>query len=338
MSQAIAFINPKVSTSNVGDYFIENSVKRIVAHDPERSVDIDPRKPLRPGDIDRINQCDAAIIVGTNLWYKQVAKPNRWMISIEELKQIKVPFVPFGVGATLHRGDSDDFDNDSVALLKQIHSQCNEASVRDPQTFDMLAKAGIHNVRMTGCPTLFRSLRPEWELRKNASDDVVVTVRKGQDSNIKIILDELRHQGRTPIIAAQKKQDLYCARRRFPFFQTGPAALYEFNIDPYQRLVDEAYGAIGWRLHGNMFHLAHGNPTVFFANCSRVRSFTEAFSLPCIYAEDGEKIAKKDLIRSVEHFLAADTFSQFPVRYSQFFQEMIAFFENNGIAHNLIRA
>ena len=338
MSQAIAFINPKVSTSNVGDYFIENSVKRIVTHDPERSIDIDPRKPLKPGDIERINQCDAAIIVGTNLWYKQIAKPNRWMISIEELKKIKIPFVPFGVGATLHRGESIDFDEHSVALLKQIHSQCNEGSVRDPQTFEMLTKAGIDNVRMTGCPTLFRSLKPEWELRKKPSSEVVVTVRKGQDSNIKVILDELRRQNRIPIIAAQKKQDLHCARRRFPFFQTGPAALYEFNIEPYQQLVDNAYGAIGWRLHGNMFHLAHGNPTVFFANCSRVRSFSEAFSLPCIYAEDGERIPEKDLVRSVEHLLAADTYAAFPERYAHFYQEMVAFFERNGLAHNLVRS
>lgn len=338
MSQAIAFINPKVSTTNVGDFFIEDSVKRIVAHDPERSIDIDPRQPLKAGDIDRINRCDAAVIVGTNLWYRSIAKPKRWMITVEELKQIKVPFIPFGVGATLHRGESDRFDESSVALLKQIHSQCEEGSVRDPQTFEMLTKAGISNVRMTGCPTLYRSLNPQWEVRKKPAKTVVVTVRKGQDANIKIIIDELRRRDREPIIAAQKKRDLYCARRRFPFFQAGPEALYEFNLEPYQQLVDSAYGAIGWRLHGNMFHLAHGNPTVFFANCSRVRSFADAFSLPCIYAEDGEKVAEKDLIRSVEHLLAADTYSNFPARYAEVYQEMVVFFERNGLTHNLQNA
>ena len=228
MSQAIAFINPKVSTSNVGDFFIEDSVKRIVAHDPERSIDIDPRKPLNPGDIDRINQCDAAVIVGTNLWYRSIAKPARWMITVDELKKIKVPFVPFGVGATLHRGESDRFDAASVELLQQIHSQCVEGSVRDPQTFEMLTKAGISNVRMTGCPTLYRTLSPQWQLQQRSSRDIVVTVRKGQDVNIKIILEELGRLDRRPIIAAQKARDLYCARRRFPFLKAGPESLYEF--------------------------------------------------------------------------------------------------------------
>lgn len=337
MSQAIAFINPRLSTNNVGDYFIEDSAKRLIAYDKERSIDIDPRRPLRAGDIDRINECDAAVIVGTNLWYKSIYKPNRWMISVEELRRIKIPFIPFGVGATLHRHDSDEFDAESIALLKQIHGQCVEGSVRDPQTFEMLMKAGVSNIRMTGCPTLYRSLKSSWQLNKKSVTDVVVTVRKGQDSNIKIILDELRRSGVTPIIAAQKKQDLYCARRRFPFFKDSPEALYEFNIEPYQRLVDEAYGAIGWRLHGNMFHLAHGNPAVFFANCSRVKSFAEAFSLPCIYAEDGEKVAKRDLISSVEHLLAADIFSSFPARYAEYYLEMAKFLEANGIAHNLVK-
>ena len=113
--------------------------------------------------------------------------------------------------------------------------------------------------------------------------------------------------------------------------------LYEFDIRPYQQLVDEAYGAIGWRLHGNMFHLAHGNPTMFFANCSRCQSFTEAFELPCIYAEDKEAIPKSDLIGSVERFLAADYFEPFSRQYAARYQDMAAFLDGNGLQHRLSR-
>ncbi|MFO7883898.1 MAG: polysaccharide pyruvyl transferase family protein [Desulfobacteraceae bacterium] len=336
MSQlAITFINPRLSTKNVGDLFIEDSVKSIINYDPERSIDIDCRKPLCSRQIDQINQCDAAIIVGTNLWYQHITKANRWMITVDDLKRIKVPFIPFGVGATVHRNANDDFDKESLILLQQIHSQCTEASVRDPKTFKMVKKAGISNVRMTGCPTLYRSLKPSWELQKKNSKNVVVTARKGQDSNIQIILNELRKQKKKPIIAAQKKNDLYCARRRFPFLKAGPEVLYDFNIEPYLSLVENTYGTIGWRLHGNMLHLAHGKPTVFFANCSRVRSFCEAYSLPCIYAEDGEKVTEVDLIKAVDHLLTADIFSAFPSRYAEFYQEMIKFLESNGLAHNL---
>jgi len=84
-----------------------------------------------------------------------------------------------------------------------------------------------------------------------------------------------------------------------------------------------------------MFHLAHGNPAVFFANCSRVRPFTEAFEIPCIYAEDRARITKKDLIKSVDHLLAADTFSKLPTQYAKYYQEMAKYLEANGIQHKL---
>lgn len=338
MSQAIAFINPRLSTSNVGDLFIEDSVKRILDFDPARSIDIDPRKPLGPGDIERINACDAAVISGTNLWYRHVAKPGRWTITVEQLNAIDIPFIPLGVGTTLHRHDLGNFrfDDETLLLLQTIHGKCQSSSARDPQTFETLQEAGIGNVRMTGCPTLYRSLQPGWVMNRKASDQVVITARKGHDRNISIIVDELIRRGRQPILAAQKIKDLYCARRRPPLFKRRMQTLYEFDIRPYQQLVDTAYGAIGWRLHGNMFHLAHGNPTMFFANCSRCRSFAEAFELPCIYAEDKEKIDKEDLIESVERFIAADYFDPFIRQYARRYQDMIAFLEENGLEHRLI--
>ncbi len=337
MAQKIAFINPRLSTANVGDHFIEDSVKKILDYDKEQSIDIDPRKPLNPNDIERINQCDVSVIVGTNLWYAHVAKPGRWMISVEELDQISIPFVPLGVGTTQHKHEFDSFkfDDETVALLKKIHEKCVASSARDPLTYEVLKAAGIENVRMTGCPTLYRSLSPVWKLKKKTSKQVVITARKGHDRNLNIIIDELKRRGMKPVLAAQKVKDLYCSRRRFPLFKKTMEELYEFDIKPYQKLVDESFGAIGWRLHGNMFHLAHGNPTMFFANCSRCYSFSQGFDLPCIFAEDKELIPRQDLIDSVDQFLRADYFDEFSKRYQENYQEMKRFLNDNSIDNNL---
>src|SRR5918997_3620864 len=108
MASVIAFINPAVSTENVGDLFIVDSLKRILVHDRTRSFDVDPRKPIPRDTIDRINrEADAAVICGTNLWYRRMPKPGRWMFGAEDLKQIRVPIVPFGVGTTRHFDDAD---------------------------------------------------------------------------------------------------------------------------------------------------------------------------------------------------------------------------------------
>jgi polysaccharide pyruvyl transferase WcaK-like protein len=335
--QTIAFINPSLSTENVGDLFIEDSVKRVLNYDKDTSIDIDPRRPVSDHDIDSINACDAAVIVGTNLWYSQLLKPGRWMLSVEDLRKIKIPFIPLGVGTTQHRNERDSFSYtaETLAILNEVHSKCNESSARDPITYEAIKKAGISNVRMTGCPTLYRSLKQEWHLNIKETDDVVLTVRKGHDVNVKVVMDELISRGKKPIIAAQKKNDLYCARKRFPSFKKKTEALYVFDVQPYQALVDNTYGAIGWRLHGNMLHLAHGNPTMFFANCSRCQSFSEAFGLPCIYAEDKEKIKKKDLVSAVELFLNPSYFADFKVMYTKYYKEMAKFLDMNNLKHNL---
>ncbi len=91
MASVIAFINPAVSTENVGDLFIVDSLKRLLAHDRANSFDIDPRKPISRKDIDRANEADAAVICGTNLWYKRMPKPGRWTFSLADLCAIKVP-------------------------------------------------------------------------------------------------------------------------------------------------------------------------------------------------------------------------------------------------------
>ena len=56
MARVVAFINPRLSTSNVGDVFIEDGVKRLLCYDPDASFDIDPRQPILSTDIDRINE------------------------------------------------------------------------------------------------------------------------------------------------------------------------------------------------------------------------------------------------------------------------------------------
>lgn len=335
MKQSVAFINPKVTSKNVGDFFIENGAKTIVNYDPQSSIDIDPRRPLTQEDIAKINACEVAVIAGTNLWYSEVQKDGRWMITADDLKKIKVPIVPLGVGTTVHRGKTVNFDKQSQYLLELIHSSCNEASVRDPVTYELMRKSGINNVRMTGCPTLYSSLKAQWQLNTKQSKHVVVTVRKGQNRHVKHLISELSGHSMALTIAAQKKQDLYCARGKFPFISKKTDYLYEFNLHPYQDMVTNSYGAIGWRLHGNMLHLAAGNPVRFFANCSRVKSFCEAFNLPYIYAEDGESIAKQDLANAVDMFLHDHDYSRFAERYAFYFKEMKDFLAINNIASNL---
>jgi len=333
-AQAMAFINPSLSTRNVGDLFIEDSAKRILRYEAEHSIDIDPRKPLTPESIDRINQCDAAVIVGTNLWYRHIYQEGRWMISRNELAQIRVPIIPLGVGTTRHRHEDNGFDPESLDLLRAIHDHCELASVRDLRTLEALAEAGVKNVVMTGCPTLFRSLEPEWHLNAKPTQRVVLTVRKGQKRNVRLLIKQLRARGWEVLIAAQQEKDTFFSRA-IPFLQPATRTLYQYQLQPYLECAKEFFGAIGWRLHGNMLHLAHGNPAVFFANCSRAESFCQSFGLPCVVAEDHERIPEAVILEAIGRLSDPSAYASFPAQYRHYHEAMAAFLRANHLAHHL---
>jgi polysaccharide pyruvyl transferase WcaK-like protein len=339
MASVIAFINPAVSTENVGDLFIVDSLKRIIVHDRSRSFDVDPRKPIARETIDRINcEADAAVICGTNLWYRRMPRPGRWTFSLADLCGIKVPVIPMGVGTTRHSDDDNDFEPDTLAQIRQIHSSCATGSARDVRTAEVLARAGVKNVLMTGCPTLFRSLAPEWRLRGKApTKKVVVTVRKGAAKNVHKLLAELTSRGLEPIIAAQQDGDNFLAKP-IPLVRKAWPTLYEYDMRPYMDLVDQAVGAIGWRLHGNMIHLAHGNPAILFANCSRGQSFCDTFGLPRVPSPDHVELPDATITRMVDALLDPATFAGLPRTYAEHRQAMAQFLEANGLEHNLAGA
>lgn len=335
MARTLAFINPRLTTKNVGDLFIEESAKRILAYDPATSFDIDPRQPLRPADLERINRADAAVIVGTNLWYRRLPKPSRWQFRLDDLKRIRVPIIPFGIGTTRHPGEDNGFEPETHEQLRVIHASCRLASARDPRTAEALAEAGIRNVAVTGCPTLFRTLKPTWELRRHSDTrQVVLTVRKGQKHNVHALLRLVRRRGLQPVVAAQQENDRFPARPSLFFPSTAPTVM-RFELEPYLRLIDTSCGALGWRLHGNMLHLAHGNPALLLSNCSRGASFCELFGLPVILCPDHCRLSDTALSELLDRFFDDATFMPLAKRYPAVRAEMIRFLEANGLEHNL---
>jgi polysaccharide pyruvyl transferase WcaK-like protein len=336
MASVIAFINPAVSTENVGDLFIVDAVKRIVRHDPQSSFDVDPRQPISREMIDRINrEADAAVICGTNLWYKRMPRRGRWMLGLDDLRAMNVPIIPLGIGTTRHSDDDNGFEPETLAQIRHIHGSCVVGSARDVRTAEVLEAAGVTNVRMTGCPTLFGSLAPQWRLRRKPdAKKVVVTVRKGAAKNVRKLLEELTRRGYEPVIAAQQDGDNLFARG-VPLLRRSWTTLYEYDMRPYAQLVDEAAGAIGWRLHGNMIHLARGNPAILFSNCSRGASFCETFGLPVVASPDHIELPDKTIAGMVDALLTPDSFANLPRTYATHRREMARFLEANGLEHNL---
>jgi polysaccharide pyruvyl transferase WcaK-like protein len=151
---------------------------------------------------------------------------------------------------------------------------------------------------------------------------------------VRLLVKQLAKAGLEPVLAAQQDKDNFL-KTSIPFVQKAVPTLYEYDIQPYLKLIEESVGAIGWRLHGNMIHLAHGNPAVLFSNCSRGDSFCDAFCLPRIQCPDHHRLTEGEIAEQVRRLLDPATFEKLPAGYREHRAAMTRFLETNGLEHNL---
>src|SRR5207237_5610114 len=92
-----------------------------------------------------------ALICGTNLyqhdWESALTTPI--------VERIEVPVIPFGVGSSAAKLDDTLVSDETRSMIRAIHQRCVLGSVRDAHAEQVVARAGVKNVIVTGCPVLF---------------------------------------------------------------------------------------------------------------------------------------------------------------------------------------
>ncbi len=207
------------SPRNVGDWFINKGTLRLLDYD-ELYV-VQPRADQRAFDM--INEtCDAVILKGGNYLHRNGLL--RTHVGRELLSRFRIPIIMFGSGVQAPPGEMPRLDPEDVDVLKLIHGSCESSSVRGDASAELLASHGIHNVVVTGCPTLMWQRRPELRLRPPRRDHAIFTFRDGlfspdpaMNRNQFVALDRLRQLTRRVTVALQGEeialQDLYMAER-----------------------------------------------------------------------------------------------------------------------------
>jgi len=144
---------------NIGDWFVTKIVDRLLDYDELILI----RKDATDKEWDYINsECNVLVLKGGNY-----IQPN-WLTNcfgIDVLKKIKIPIVMFGAGLQASFAEQIEFEKEEIEILKYIHDNCVCSSVRGNSTAEALAKIGIKNVVVTGCPTIFWSRKPQLSVR-----------------------------------------------------------------------------------------------------------------------------------------------------------------------------
>lgn len=275
----LALLTPAIGSGNAGDAMIESAIRRLVPADRFERFTI--RQPLSAAEMTALNDCDAAVLCGSNLYQQK----RQCVINETFLDQLRIPLVPLGVGVSAASGTLPQVSESDAALIRQIHSRCAASSVRDGATLRFVQSIGVKNARLTGCPVLFHGLRrPEMALRTERPPAISLrrTFLHGAEplEDKQWPLLEALCAAHRPTLVCQGAYDLPQARRLAARYDLEILYDDDWHCDIHQWLAARQQWTGGFRLHHGMLSLSHGTPAWFISHDTRVEEFCQMMGLP----------------------------------------------------------
>jgi len=267
---------------NIGNRIIMEAVYRELYElfPSETLISLPYCEPFSPMTLDYIQKSKHLFFGGGNVLASDVADLSLfWGIRKENLPQVNKT-VLMGVGWWKYQHKPS---REVSAMLQSSLHRHDQHSVRDTYTKDMLAVAGIANVLVTGCPSMW-SLSPEFcrAIPEEKAGEVLCTFSADYAQDMtrdKKILQALARQYKMIYVWPQGPRDGAYVR------QLGvPCHVLPANISALDRFLAEA-GAVdyvGTRLHAGVKALQHGKRSLIVAIDNRAREQRRDFNFPVI--------------------------------------------------------
>jgi hypothetical protein len=280
------------------------------------------------------------------------------------LEKLRIPIIAFGIGAQAPAVGGLELPAASKRVAAIIAERSNSLGVRGAYTADVLWSLGIKNVRIVGCPTVFRNrdaalritLPPleqirhvAYTLRREVGHDYAQDLRRYLDLQRATIL-ELAERFDLSLVAQgeiEEKAILWgdAAQQSAAFeylrgrgWLHGPddrleqiyrtKLFYSDAVADYETKMRAQDLAIGYRLHGNLMGLANGVPAIYFTYDSRTVEFAETFAIPSFNVFAGKPFV-------LEEFWQQSLFDRFNRAYHQRHRDMRLFLDENDIPHSM---
>lgn len=288
--------------------------------------------------------------------------------AIATLEATDAPVAAVGLGAQSPVDDVGFLDDlpDAKRFVALLAERSTSISVRGDFTAAVVERLGARDLRVTGCPSMFYSLsapqvsvpsglageRPRLGVslhtglhKSRFCRNVGATLRK-QNRAIQYALHrgrevELYEQGvlREYVVGdsqrpmSERLEAAAAILERFPEGSTlRPQDLVDHLVSPtsvedWLARAGRLDAMIGLRFHGNMVALTQGVPCFYVTYDSRITEFCRLYGLPHLPVEE----PWHDPVTAIrEHDWDATT-----AAIDGCFRELVAFYEENGVAHTL---
>lgn len=355
---------------NIGDHFVGVALGKILNFDEFYSINWDADD--KAFDIIN-NECDYFIYRGQNCIYPGFFEKNLPLSLLKKIK-IPFIHIGTGIQYSSD-DDNMKLTAGDVNSLKYIHDSCVSCGVRGIRTQNLLNKYGINNVRVIGCPTLFWSLSPTMKVRHSSWKDVGWTVTEmgqGTDRHLAQMkwIDQLSKKADKLTVFTQggevvlqeyilcrdghvihTREDQFISEKLILsklnrkslsklentvrwYYRSGSQksidsivkhSFFSHNFVDYMKSMKEKSLIVGTRLHGGIMALSQGTPMILVWHDARTKEMADYMGIPNFNMMD----------MNVDLELEKVNWDNFNMRYPKMYRDLVDFFNENGITHNL---
>ncbi len=279
--KAVVILDPAIGTRNAGDEVIADAARRWVRKAlPKHFITTAPTHESMGIRSHRlIRQAEHAVVGGSNILTSSLLTDRGWRVGLRDLAFVNQKLILLAAGWR-------DYEKKPTAMtrmmLKRLLHPKAIHSVRDTHTKDMLADAGIENVVMTSCVTMWQ-LTPEHlaTIPKEKGNVVVTTfsMRKPSATDART-LDLLLKLYDKVYIWPQGFDDLDYVSN----LSKGRAELLAPTLDAYDELLtsDHRLDYVGNRLHAGIRALQHKRRGYIVSIDNRAAEIGKDTDLPVI--------------------------------------------------------
>ncbi|OOY13481.1 hypothetical protein BMG00_06830 [Thioclava marina] len=285
--RAVAILDPAIATRNAGDEIISQAARHWIRQAlPDHFLTHLPtheRMGIRSHRL--IRQADHAIVGGSNLLTSRLLSDRGWRVGLRDLALVN-KLVLLAAGWRDYERPPSAM---TAAMLRRLLSRDAVHSVRDSHTKEMLAKAGIENVEVTACVTMW-GLEPEplSHIPQTRAEEVVTTftMRKPSPADARIF-DLLARSYRKVHVWPQGIDDLDYVTQ----VTQGRAEILAPTLEAYDALLASGRGLdyVGNRLHGGIRALQKGRRALILSIDNRAAEIARDTGLPVI-ARDAPEV------------------------------------------------
>ncbi|MGG6380036.1 polysaccharide pyruvyl transferase family protein [Paenarthrobacter sp. NEAU-H11] len=277
-------LDPSISSANVGDQIIQESVLRGLDGLLEVSGSLPTQRRLSAAERRTARTSKLAIVGGTNLLSSNMPWYQQWKVGPLTAPLLRNKVILMGVGWWQYQAEPNAYTS---WLLNQVLSKDHVHSVRDEYTMERLQKMGF-NVLNTACPTMWHLSTMSASPARSETCIVTLTDYNKNVEEDQWLLDEVSKYYKRVVVWPQAVRDAAYAKQL-----NGAFELITPDLNAYDKLListDADY--IGTRLHGGIRAFQRGHWGLIVAVDNRALEIGRDTMLPVHARGQRDEIAE----------------------------------------------